>query len=277
MSQAPNLTREQAGERSATITTSSYDIAIDLTDGAGGPGEKTFGTTRSSSLSTPSPGSSTFIDFVGDGIATATLNGRALDVGTWTTTGGLRAGRPGRDQRADRSTRSASTPTPARVCTGSSTRSTARSTCTRSSRPPTRSGCTPASTSRTSRRGSPCTVTAPGRLAGGVQRRDDVHRARSGRRDGAPVRHHRADEHLRHRPGRRARTTSSATTTTASTWASSAGPRWPSTSTPSGCSPRPSRASTSSTAPSVSATRSASTTSSSCRSSTPARWRTPAR
>ena len=57
--------------------------------------------------------------------------------------------------------RSASTPTPARVCTGSSIRSTAPSTCTRSSRPRTPSGSSPASTSRTSRPRSPCTVTAP--------------------------------------------------------------------------------------------------------------------
>src|SRR4029077_19768096 len=35
------------------------------------------------------PGSSTFVDFVGDGIATATLNGRELDVSSSTTAGGL--------------------------------------------------------------------------------------------------------------------------------------------------------------------------------------------
>jgi len=88
MSQAPNLTRAQASERSATISTSSYEIAIDLTDGSGGPGEKTFDTTAVVTFEA-TPGSSTVIDFVGDGIATATLNGRALDVGAWTTTGGL--------------------------------------------------------------------------------------------------------------------------------------------------------------------------------------------
>jgi aminopeptidase N len=88
MSQAPNLTRAQAGERSKTISTTSYDIAVDVTDGAGGPGEKTFGTTTVVRFDAE-PGSSTFIDFVGDGIATATLNGRSLDVGTWSTTGGL--------------------------------------------------------------------------------------------------------------------------------------------------------------------------------------------
>ncbi|MET0965346.1 MAG: aminopeptidase N, partial [Nakamurella sp.] len=88
MSQAPNLTRAAAAERSATITTSSYVIAIDLTDGAGGPSEKTFATTVEVNF-TAIPGSSTFIDFVGDGIASATLNGKALDVGGWTTSTGL--------------------------------------------------------------------------------------------------------------------------------------------------------------------------------------------
>ena len=64
MSQAPNLTRAQAGERSKTISTTSYDIAVDVTDGAGGPGEKTFGTTTLVRFDAE-PGSSTFIDFVG--------------------------------------------------------------------------------------------------------------------------------------------------------------------------------------------------------------------
>ena len=36
MSQAPNLTRAQASERSATVTVSSYEITIDLTAGAVG-------------------------------------------------------------------------------------------------------------------------------------------------------------------------------------------------------------------------------------------------
>ena len=88
MSQSPNLTRTQAGERSSTVSTSSYDIMIDVTDGAGGPGEKSFGS-RTVVRFGAVPGSSTFIDFVGDGIAAATLNGHALDVGTWTSTGGL--------------------------------------------------------------------------------------------------------------------------------------------------------------------------------------------
>ena len=44
MSHAPNLTREQASQRAKTLTTESYEVTIDLTDGAGGPGEKTFAT-----------------------------------------------------------------------------------------------------------------------------------------------------------------------------------------------------------------------------------------
>ena len=76
MSQAPNLTRAQASERSATVTVSSYEITIDLTDGAGGPGEKTFRTDTVVTLRRRRRAPSTFIDFVGDGIATATLNGR---------------------------------------------------------------------------------------------------------------------------------------------------------------------------------------------------------
>ncbi|WP_029135424.1 aminopeptidase N [Nakamurella lactea] len=88
MTQPPNLTREQATRRAATISVNSYQIALDLTDGAGGAGEKTFSTTSTVAFAAE-PQSSTFIDFVGDGIASATLNGRSLDISGWTTDGGL--------------------------------------------------------------------------------------------------------------------------------------------------------------------------------------------
>ncbi len=88
MSLGPNLTREQAGERSATVHTSAYEVEIDLTDGAGGPSEKTFATTSRLRF-TATPGASTFVDFVGDGIARASLNGLDLDVGAWSSTTGL--------------------------------------------------------------------------------------------------------------------------------------------------------------------------------------------
>ncbi len=91
MSLAPNLTRAAAAERSSIVSTSAYEITIDVTDGAGGPGEKTFAT-RSTVTFAAEPGAGTFIDFVGEGIASATLNGQALDVGSWTTAGGLPLG-----------------------------------------------------------------------------------------------------------------------------------------------------------------------------------------
>ncbi len=88
MAQAPNLTRDQARERSATVGTTSYDVTVDLTDGSGGPSEKTF-TTRATVRFSATAGASTFLDFVGDGVASATLNGRELDVSGWSSTGGL--------------------------------------------------------------------------------------------------------------------------------------------------------------------------------------------
>ncbi|SDP49099.1 aminopeptidase N [Nakamurella panacisegetis] len=87
-SQPPNLTRAQAAERSAALSVQSYRVDLDLTDGAGGPGEKTFATRSEVSFSA-TPGTTTFIDFVGDGIATATLNGKPVDVSGWTNAGGL--------------------------------------------------------------------------------------------------------------------------------------------------------------------------------------------
>ena len=38
----PNLTRDQAVERAALVTVDNYRIDLDLTDGGGKPGERTF-------------------------------------------------------------------------------------------------------------------------------------------------------------------------------------------------------------------------------------------
>jgi aminopeptidase N len=87
-SQPPNLTRQQAETRSALLNVSAYRVDLDLTDGHGRPGEKTFATTSAISFSAEA-GSETVVDFVGDGIRTATLNGKPLDIGGWTDGGGL--------------------------------------------------------------------------------------------------------------------------------------------------------------------------------------------
>ena len=70
------------------MTTHSYEITLDVTDGAGGPGEKTFATTTVLRFDA-TPGSSSYLDFVGDRISSATLNGAPLDVAGWTTLTGL--------------------------------------------------------------------------------------------------------------------------------------------------------------------------------------------
>ena len=88
MAQAPNLTRDQARERSATVTTTSYDIVIDLTDGNGAPSERTY-RTRARIAFSATAGASTFVDFVGDGLVSAELNGRSVDVAGWTGPDGL--------------------------------------------------------------------------------------------------------------------------------------------------------------------------------------------
>ena len=88
MALAPNLTREQARQRSATVTVRSYDIVVDLTDGSGEPTDTTFAT-RSTVHFTAAAGTGTFIDFVGDSIVSATLNGEPIEVAGWTSTAGL--------------------------------------------------------------------------------------------------------------------------------------------------------------------------------------------
>ena len=76
---APNLTRDDAAARSAVLGNPTYSIVLDLTDGSGKPSEKTFLSTTTITF-TATPGSSTFVDIVADGIKSAVLNGAELDV-----------------------------------------------------------------------------------------------------------------------------------------------------------------------------------------------------
>jgi len=71
---AENLTRAEARERAAVVTTQSYDVTLDLTASPTTFGSRTvvrFGAT---------PGASTFIDLIAPTVHEVTLNGRALDV-----------------------------------------------------------------------------------------------------------------------------------------------------------------------------------------------------
>ena len=85
---APNLTRDQAIERSGTVAVDNYLIELDLTDGSGAPGEGTF-SSRTTVRFTAQAGASTFVDIVAAGIRSAVLNGTALDVSDYDESKGI--------------------------------------------------------------------------------------------------------------------------------------------------------------------------------------------
>ena len=68
-----NLTRDEAAERAAVVSTDSYVIDLDLTTGA-----ERFGSTTTIRFGAV-PGSSTFCDLVDAEVSAITLNGEALD------------------------------------------------------------------------------------------------------------------------------------------------------------------------------------------------------
>jgi len=84
----PNLTRDQAVERAALITVDSYRIDLDLTDGSGNPGERTFRSTTTVEFDATA-GADTVIDIAADTVRSATLNGRDLDVSGYNESTGI--------------------------------------------------------------------------------------------------------------------------------------------------------------------------------------------
>jgi aminopeptidase N len=84
----PNLTRDQAAERAALITVDSYRIDLDLTDGDGKPGERTFHSTTTVKFDALA-GADTVIDIAADTVRNATLNGRDLDVSGYDESTGI--------------------------------------------------------------------------------------------------------------------------------------------------------------------------------------------
>ncbi|MGY2066223.1 aminopeptidase N [Blastococcus sp. SYSU DS0619] len=85
----PNLTRTDAAVRAELLAVQSYDISLDVTDGAGHPGERTFRSTTTVEFTCRQPGADTFIDLVAETVHSATLNGTELDVRGYTEDGGL--------------------------------------------------------------------------------------------------------------------------------------------------------------------------------------------
>ncbi len=84
----PNLTRDQAAERAALITVDSYQISLDLTDGSGAPGDRTFRSTTTVVFDALA-GADSVLDIAADTIRSATLNGRDLDVSGYDESAGI--------------------------------------------------------------------------------------------------------------------------------------------------------------------------------------------
>jgi aminopeptidase N len=84
----PNLTRDQAAERAALVTVDNYRVELDLTDGAGAPGEHTFGSVTAVTFEAL-PGADTVIDIAADNVRRATLNGIEIDVSGYDESTGI--------------------------------------------------------------------------------------------------------------------------------------------------------------------------------------------
>jgi aminopeptidase N len=84
----PNLTRDQAVERAALVTVDNYRIDLDLTDGDGKPGERTFRSVTTVAFDALA-GADTVIDIAAGNVRSATLNGRELDVSGYDESTGI--------------------------------------------------------------------------------------------------------------------------------------------------------------------------------------------
>ncbi len=77
---ANNLHRDEASERVRLLRVSSYDVELDLTDGAGDPGEGSFATTSRVRFACTEPGATTYLDLTAPVVHEVLLNGESLDV-----------------------------------------------------------------------------------------------------------------------------------------------------------------------------------------------------
>ena len=80
----PNLTRTDAERRAQLLRVTSYDVALDLTDGGGKPGDRTFASRTVARFTCSEPGAGTFVDVIAAGFREVTLNGRRISVSVLT-------------------------------------------------------------------------------------------------------------------------------------------------------------------------------------------------
>ncbi|GIJ71954.1 aminopeptidase N [Virgisporangium ochraceum] len=84
-----NLRQVEAADRARLLDVSHYDINLDLTDGAGYPGDRVFRSTTEVRFTCTEPGATTFIEVAAESIRSATLNGAPVDTSAWSAEGGL--------------------------------------------------------------------------------------------------------------------------------------------------------------------------------------------
>src|SRR3954470_24838821 len=84
-----NLTQVEAAERARLLDVTGYDIALDLTDDSGAPGEGTFRSVTEVPFRCTEPGASTFIEVAAASVRSATLNGSPVDLSGWSAEQGL--------------------------------------------------------------------------------------------------------------------------------------------------------------------------------------------
>jgi aminopeptidase N len=81
---APNLTREEARERAALITVTSYQVDLDLTSGSADSGEQsTFGSRSVVRFGCAVPGAGTFVNLTAPAVRAMTLNGEPVTAGAF--------------------------------------------------------------------------------------------------------------------------------------------------------------------------------------------------
>jgi aminopeptidase N len=86
---APNLTRIDARRRAELLDVTAYEVELDLTDGAGKSGGRTFRSRSTVRFHASSVGAGTFADLVADRIRAATLNGEPIDIAHYAPETGL--------------------------------------------------------------------------------------------------------------------------------------------------------------------------------------------
>jgi aminopeptidase N len=84
-----NLTQVEAAERARLLEVTGYDIALDLTDGSGNPGETRFRSITTATFHCAEPGAQTFIEIAATGVRSAVLNGTPVDLSDWSAETGL--------------------------------------------------------------------------------------------------------------------------------------------------------------------------------------------